>query len=68
MDHDSAERLQATIARWNGIACPNEAAMHGLGDIPKLIRDLEALRGTLAFEDEPSSFEAALLQEKEPAT
>ena len=36
-------------------------------DIPKLTADFEALRGTLRFEDEPSSFEAALQGCKEGA-
>ena len=39
---------------------PNAAARHGLADHAALITELEALRGTLQFEDEPSGFEAAL--------
>ena len=42
------------------MAPPNDVALRMLGDLEKLIRDFEALRGTLRFEDEPSSFEAAL--------
>ncbi|GGG23346.1 hypothetical protein GCM10010964_09400 [Caldovatus sediminis] len=53
------------IRRWSGVECPNEAARHGLSDFPPLLAELEALRGTLVFEDEPSSFEAALQAEKE---
>jgi hypothetical protein len=56
------------IERWAGIACPNAAARHGLADFPPLIAEIEALRGALVFEDEPSSFDAALQAEKEPAS
>ncbi len=48
-------------------ARPNAAGRHGLSDFPPLLAELEALRGTLVFEDEPSSFEAALQAEKEKA-
>jgi hypothetical protein len=48
------------IRLWSGVECPNEAARLGLADHIGLIKELEALRGTLVFEDEPSSFEAAL--------
>jgi hypothetical protein len=34
-------------------------------DLISTIRAFEALRGTLVFEDEPSSFEAALIESKE---
>lgn len=34
-------------------------------ELATTIRGFEALRGTLAFEDEPSSFEAALQETKE---
>jgi hypothetical protein len=50
----------ASIATWHGVAPPNDSAGRMLSDLEKLIRDFEALRGTLRFEDEPSSFEAAL--------
>ena len=52
--------MTASIATWHGVAPPNDVALRMLGDLEKLIRDVEALRGTLRFEDEPSSFEAAL--------
>ena len=54
------------IRRWSGIAVPNAAARHGLADHAALIAELEALRGTLVFEDEPSSFDAALRDLREP--
>jgi hypothetical protein len=52
--------MTASIATWHGVAPPNDVALRMLGDLEKLIRDLETLRGTLRFEDEPASFEAAL--------
>jgi hypothetical protein len=54
-----------SISLWSGVACPNEAARLGLADHIGLLKELEALRGTMAFEDEPSSFEAALRAEQE---
>ena len=36
-------------------------------DLANTILAFERLRGTLVFEDEPSSFELALQQTKEPA-
>ena len=64
MDDFEAE-IEATIARWHGIVAPNEPARRMAADLINTIRAFEALRGTLAFEDEPSSFEAALLDAKE---
>lgn len=53
------------IRLWSGVECPNAAGRRSLDDFPALIREFEALRGTLVFEDEPSSFEAALREEAE---
>ena len=64
MDEFEAE-IEATIARWHGIVAPNEPARRMAADLINTIRAFEALRGTLVFEDEPSSFEAALLEAKE---
>jgi hypothetical protein len=54
------------IARWGGIALPNEAARIALADNAALIAELEALRGGMGFEEEPSGFEAALRDCREP--
>ncbi len=54
------------IRRWSGVDCPNDAARQGLVDMVSLIEGFEALRGSMVFEDEPSSFEAALRDCKEP--
>jgi hypothetical protein len=55
------------IRAWSGVTVPNAAARHGLADHLALIAELEALRGTMVFEDEPSSFDAALRDCQEPA-
>jgi hypothetical protein len=62
---DFAAEVEATIARWHGIAAPNDPARRMAADLINTIRAFEALRGTMAFEDEPSSFEAALHEAKE---
>ena len=62
---DFEAQVEATIARWHGITAPNEPARRMAADLADTIRAFEALRGTLVFENEPSSFEAALLETKE---
>src|SRR3981189_2179786 len=52
--------FEATIARSHHINPPNEPAKRLAAELADTISAFEALRGTLAFEDEPSSFEAAL--------
>jgi len=64
MDPFLAE-IEQTIARWHGIAAPNEPARRMAADLVDTIRSFEALRGTLVFEDEPSGFEAALFATRE---
>jgi hypothetical protein len=44
---------------------PNDPARRMAADLINTIRAFEALRGTLVFEDEPSSFETALHETKE---
>lgn len=67
MPSEPADTLKQYIRDWSGIECPNEAAERGLSDFPGLLKELVTLQATLVFEDEPSSFEAALRAEKEPA-
>ncbi len=64
MDTHDAE-IEATIARWHGVTPPNDPARRMAAELSATIRAFEALRGTLRFEDEPSSFEAALHETKE---
>jgi hypothetical protein len=58
--------VEAAIARWFGIKPPNKPAKRLAADLAASIAAFEALRGTIVFEDEPSSFEAALQATKEP--
>ncbi len=60
------EITMAGIARWSGVTLPNEAARIGLADNAALVAELEALRGGMGFEEEPSGFEAALRDCREP--
>ena len=59
--------FESTIARWHGITPPNDPARRLAAELDETIAAFEALRGTLVFEDEPSSFEAALQATKEGA-
>jgi hypothetical protein len=65
MKPDPIPPSMESIRLWSGVACPNEAARLGLADHIGLLKEWEALRGTMEFEDEPSSFEAALRAEQE---
>jgi hypothetical protein len=64
MDDFLAE-TEVTIARWHGVAAPNEPGRRMAADLVNTIAAFEALRGTLKFEDEPSGFETALLDLRE---
>ena len=64
--NDFPMATEAMIAHWFGVAPPNDPGRRMAADLVQTIRAFEALRGTMQFEDEPSSFEAALLATKEP--
>ena len=55
------EQTVANIALWHGVTPPNPIALSMVADLAKTIEDFSALRGSMRFEDEPSSFTAALL-------
>lgn len=59
--------VETTIARWHGIKPPNRTGRRLAADLAATIKAFEALRGTIAFEDEPASFESALQATKEGA-
>jgi hypothetical protein len=59
--------VETMIARWHGIKAPNKPAKRLASELAATIEAFEALRGTLVFEDEPASFEAALQATKEGA-
>jgi len=56
---------EAAIEAWYGITPPNDAGRRFAADMANTIKAFEALRGRPRFEDEPSSFEAALQATKE---
>ncbi len=58
-------QVESTISRWHGIKPPNKPAKRLAAELADTIAAFEKLRGTLVFEDEPSSFEAALQATKE---
>jgi len=61
------QATEAAIARWFGVVPPNDPGRRMAADLVHTIAAFEKLRGTMVFEDEPSSFEAALQATKETA-
>ena len=61
IEHQVAE--QANL--WSGIAPPNAASEEFARGLAEIAKGFERMRGQMAFEDEPSSFEAALHEIKE---
>ncbi len=53
-------RVEAAIAEWQGVVPPNPLAHRFAADLAAVIAAFEAVRGGLAFEDEPADFAAAL--------
>ncbi len=53
-------QTEAVIETWHGIVPPNAAAHRNAADLAATIAAFEAVRDQLDFEDEPSSFLAAL--------
>ena len=60
-------RTEAMILAWFGVSPPNDPAKRLAAELADTITAFERLRGTLVFEDEPASFEAALQATKETA-
>ena len=59
------DTIEDSVAQWSGITPPNDPARRIAADLALTIAAFEALQGDLGFEDEPSSFEAALRAAKE---
>jgi hypothetical protein len=59
------ETIEASILAWQGVAPPNVPARRLAADLASTIAAFVAMRDQMRFEDEPSSFEAALLATKE---
>lgn len=62
---DFLASTEAMIATWHGISPPNEPALRFAADLASTIAAFEAVRGTIRFEDEPSSFEQTLADLRE---
>jgi hypothetical protein len=62
---DFLASTEAMIARWHGIAVPNDPARRLAAELEQIIAAFETQRGTLRFEDEPAGFEAALLETRD---
>ncbi|MSP03294.1 MAG: hypothetical protein EXR07_19955 [Acetobacteraceae bacterium] len=60
-------QTEASILTWHNVAAPNDPARRLAAELAFTIAAFEKLRGTLVFEDEPASFEAALQATKETA-
>ena len=65
MGDDFLDKTEAYIEAWHGVKRPNDPAQRLAADLANTIAAFEAQRGRLRFEDEPSSFEAALRDLKE---
>ena len=65
MSKDIERQVEQQAKFWSGIAPPNAAAGEFASGLAAVIAGLERVRGDLLFEDEPSSFEAALQETKE---
>lgn len=65
MREEFEPQMVEQIETWIGVPPPTDTARAWLDQLAGVIKGFEALRGTLAFEDEPASFEAALQAVKE---
>lgn len=64
----STEQLVAEQAQaWSAVVPPNDAAIAFAAGLTSVIEGFARLQGQMAFEEEPSSFEAALQATKERA-
>ncbi len=57
--------IEAMVLTWHGVGAPNEPARRMAADLTTTIAAFENARESLRFEDEPASFEAALLETME---
>ena len=60
MDDNFLAATEAYIKAWHGIDAPNEPGRRLAAELASVIRNFDAQRHRLQFEDEPASFEAAL--------
>ena len=67
MSTNIEDQVDAQAKVWSGVAPPSAASRDFARGLVEAIRGFERARGQLVFEDEPSSFEAALKETKERA-
>src|SRR5262249_58585586 len=65
MSKDIERQFEEQAKFWSGIASPNAVGRNLARELAAAIQGFERARGQLAFEDEPSGFEAALQETKE---
>ena len=65
MSKDIERQIEEQAMFWSGIAPPNAVGHNFAREWAAAIQAFERARGQLEFEDEPSSFEAALQETKE---
>jgi hypothetical protein len=68
MSANIEHQVQEQAKVWSGVAPPNAASGDFARGLNEAIQGFERTRGQLVFEDEPSSFEAALQETKERVT
>ncbi len=62
---EAAAHVEAAAGYWSGVVPPNAASAAMAGQLAGIRDGFVAARGAMAFEEEPASFEAALLSVKE---
>jgi hypothetical protein len=65
MSEETEALIEQQIHTWFGVSLPNAQAREMTHQLTAVIQGFEALHGSIAFEDEPSSFEAALQATKD---
>jgi len=65
MSKNIEHQVEEQAKVWSGVQPPNAASPEFARGLAAAIQGFERTRGQLIFEDEPSSFEAALQETKE---
>lgn len=65
MERTISDVVEEQALIWSGVTPPNPPGVRLAQALEVTVAGFAALRGELAFEDEPSSFEAALQAVKE---
>jgi hypothetical protein len=65
MTQNIEHQVEEQTKFWSGVAPPNATGEEFVRGLVEIAKGFERLRGQMAFEDEPSSFEAALQEIKE---